>query len=300
MTLPNFITFEPFNRLRRLMNAALPENFASGLTINPLTYHDLDKALEGIEGVTLDDIADVEALSDGTLAYKNRRVLLYIRDRRASREYDPQQNLPKFHTANCQTLEEMRKHGHFEKYVTSARTDGKFKMMFIYGPNLEEASICELKVCRYCLDKLRYKGYNSQKDPKYRRDEIYRGFKLDEYFAAYPKNLIIALPAHTDDTAPINHYSIEFREISTRYRAENGWKCGNEDCRVDLSDHSYRKYLHTHHINAQKHDDPRENLKALCIRCHAEKPMHEHLKYSPEYREFMKIYPRLVQGTRSG
>jgi hypothetical protein len=30
MTLPNFIEFEPFNRLRRLMKAPLPENFQSG------------------------------------------------------------------------------------------------------------------------------------------------------------------------------------------------------------------------------------------------------------------------------
>jgi hypothetical protein len=137
-----------------------------------------------------------------------------------------------------------------------------------------------------------------RKGSKYRRDEIYEGFKLDEYFSAYPKNLIAVLPAHTDDTAPINDYSIDFREISTRYRAENGWKCENEGCRIDLSDPSYRKYLHTHHLNAQKHDDRRENLKALCIRCHAEEPMHEHLKYSTEYREFMKIYLPLVQGTK--
>src|SRR5271166_3817585 len=101
MTLPDFIEFEPFNRLRRLMNAPLPENFLSVYAINRLTQDDLDKALEGIEGVTVDDISDVKLLSDGTLAYKNRRVLLYIRDRRAFREYDPRDNLPKFHVTNC-------------------------------------------------------------------------------------------------------------------------------------------------------------------------------------------------------
>ena len=49
--------------------------------MKPLTQADLEKALEGIEGVTIDDINDVEVLHDGTLAYQNRRVLLYIRDK---------------------------------------------------------------------------------------------------------------------------------------------------------------------------------------------------------------------------
>jgi hypothetical protein len=33
MNLPNFIEFEPFNQLRRLMNAPLPDNFSSGYVI---------------------------------------------------------------------------------------------------------------------------------------------------------------------------------------------------------------------------------------------------------------------------
>jgi len=111
MTLPDFIAFEPFNRLRRLMNASLPEKFASGLTINPLTYDDLDKALEGIEGVTVEDISDVEVLSDGTLSYQNRRVLLYIRDRSGYRDHDPRELVPSFHVSDCRTLKRMRAGG---------------------------------------------------------------------------------------------------------------------------------------------------------------------------------------------
>src|SRR6266481_242261 len=121
MMLPDFIEFEPFNRLRRLMNAPLPNEFSSGYTINRLTQDDLDRALEGIEGVTVDDISDVTVLPDGTLSYQNRRVLLYIRDKWAF----PGQRLPKFHLANCKKLEEMRAHGRLERYVISTRSDGK-------------------------------------------------------------------------------------------------------------------------------------------------------------------------------
>jgi hypothetical protein len=291
MTLPDFIEFEPLNRLRRLMNASLPEGFSSGYVINRLTHNELDKALEGIEGVTVEDINDIEVLSDGTLGYKDHRVLLCIRDKWVL----PQQNLPKFHVADCRTLKRMRAGGLYGRYVVTQRTDGRFKMNFLHGNGNAQSEICELEVCRDCLDFLSYKGY-SHTDHK--RHKVYSSFSLSEYFTAYPKNLITTLPTHTDDTAPLNQYGIGFGETSTRYRAEHGWTCENEKCGVDLSDPSHRKYLHTHHLNAQKYDDRRENHKALCIACHAEEPMHAHLKNSPDYQAFIRIYPRLLQAAR--
>jgi hypothetical protein len=296
MMLPDFTEYEPFNRLRRLMNAPLPKNFSSGYIINPLTHDDLDRALEGIEGVAVDDIGDVQVLPDGTLIYKNRRVLLYIRDRAGYRDHDPRQLLPRFHVSNCRTLKRMRAGGRYERYVVSQRTDGRFKMYFLYGDGKAQSDVCELEVCRDCLEFLSYKGY-SHKD--HGRHEIHSAFSLSEYFTVYPKSLIASLPLHTEETAPLNYYSAGFREASTRYRAENGWRCENEKCGVDLSHASYKKFLHTHHVNAQKYDDRRENHKALCIRCHAEEPMHAQLKNSLDYREFMKIYPRLLQAARS-
>lgn len=295
MTLPDFLEFAPLTRLRFLMNAPLPESFSSGYVINRLTHDDLDTALEGIEGVTVDDISDVHPLPNGTLAYRGRRVLLYIRDKRVFPGQSPQQKFPKFHVANCSVLSRMRQNGKLERYVISTRTDGKFKMNFISAFDREEM-ICDLKVCKVCLANLTYKGYGQRR----RRDdkEIYSAFSLDEYFLAYPKNLITTLPTHTDDTAPLNQYGIGFGETSTRYRAEHGWTCENERCGVDLSDPSHRKYLHTHHLNAQKYDDRRENHKALCIACHAEEPMHAHLKNSPDYQAFIRIYPRLLQAAR--
>ena len=214
-------------------------------------------------------------------------MLLYIRDKRAFREYDPRDKLPKFHVANCKMLEEMRENGRFERYVIPTRVNGRFKMNFIYEFGARE-EICELKVCKLCLVHLQYEGYRDHRSDK----EVYDTFSLDDYFAVYPKNQIRTLPQHTDDTAPLNKYGHGFREASQRYRAENGWRC--ENCGIDLSRPSHRKYLHTHHVNAQKYDDRRENHKALCIRCHAEEPMHTHLKNSPEYWEFVGLYAQLL------
>jgi hypothetical protein len=286
MSLPEFLEFEPLNRLRRLMNASLPTEFSSGYVINHLTHDDLDRALEDIEGVTVDDISDVHVLPDGTLAYRDRRVLLYIRDKRAFREHDPREKLPKFHVANCKMLEEMRENGRFERYVISTRTNGRFKMNFIYEFGTR-GEIHELNVCKLCLAQLQYKGYRDHRNDK----RIYDTFALHEYFAAYPKNQIVALPVHTDDTAPLNEYRNSFPQASQRYRAEIGWRCQN--CGIDLSKPSHHKYLHTHHLNGQKYDDRAGNYKALCIRCHAEEPMHAHLRYSPDYQDFMRIYLRV-------
>jgi hypothetical protein len=291
MTLPNFIEFEPFNRLRRLMNAPLPDNFSSGYVINPLTRSDLDKALEGIEGVTIEDIGHVQPLPDGTLAYQDRRIILYIRDNRVFAGKSIK--LPKFHMANCSTLFQMWRRGRFGRYVISTRTDGRFRINIMDGSG-NESSIIKLEVCKLCLEHLHYEGY--RQGTRRRDKEIYNTFTLQEYFTAYPKNQITTLPLHTDHTAPLDEYGNGFREASQRYRAGNGWRCQN--CRMDLSHPSHRKYLHTHHLNAQKSDDRRENHRALCIRCHAEEPMHAHLKNSPDYREFSRIYPRLVQATR--
>jgi hypothetical protein len=289
MTLPNFVEFEPFNQLRRLMDAPLPNDFSSGYVINRLTRDDLDKALEGIEGVTVDDIEQVQPLPDGTLAYRDRRILFYIRDKRAFAGQNFRQQLPKFHIADCSRLAQMRQQGRFERYVISTRTDGKFKMNFLDRVG-NQSSLCELKVCKLCLEHLHYHGYRH--GTRRRDKEIYNSFALQEYFTAYPKNQITALPLHTDYTAPLNEYANGFRETSQRYRAENSWRC--ENCLIDLSHPSYRKYLHTHHLNARKSDDRRENHRALCIRCHAEEPMHAHLKNSPDYREFIRVYLRLL------
>jgi hypothetical protein len=184
----------------------------------------------------------------------------------------------------------MRQHGRFDRYVISTRTDGKFKMNFIDKLG-KQSSICQLKVCKLCLEHLHYKGYRH--GTRRRDKEIYNTFALEEYFTVYPKNQITALPLHTDLTAPLDEYGNGFREASQHYRAENGWRC--ENCRMDLSHPFHRKYLHTHHLNAQKSDDRRENHRALCIRCHAEEPMHAHLKNSPDYRAFMAVYPSLIQ-----
>lgn len=286
MKLPDFTTFRPLNKIRELMKAPLPDDVSLRHDIGRLTLLDL----EAMEGSGLDiEIDDIRELEDGTLAYKDSRVLLYIRDIPLYHNRSFQDSLPKFHVANCDTLKRMKANKRYDRYVVSVRKDGKFEVIFIRGNGRNKTDTCELKICKNCLNYISYKGYADAWQPQ--KVEIYNNFQITEYFEKYPRSIIVTPPTHDNYSAPLNDYGPGFRETSRRYRAENDWSC--EKCKVDLSHTTHRKYLHTHHINGLKYDNTPGNLQALCIQCHANEPMSAHIENLPDYKEFIRLYPAL-------
>ena len=123
MKLPDFFNFEPLNLIKEKMG--VPRNVYGVLTVlidpSRLTEEELKK-LTSSDGIDISP-DELSILPDGTLAYKNSRVLLYIRD---MERYEP-----RFHLANCSTLQEMRAKKRFDRYVVSANTDGNFKINII-------------------------------------------------------------------------------------------------------------------------------------------------------------------------
>jgi len=226
---------------------------------------------------------DVTILPDGTLAYKNNRVLLYIRDVPI---YGRQEWEPRYHLFNCAKLVEMSRNGRSDRYVVSARADGLFKINSIRETNkiTEDRRLC---VCQKCLDGLSLNGFSFQTMKKRQRKQIVAEFVPGDFFKLYTSSLHTIKPKYDSDTAPVNEYPADFGELSERLRRESGWKCQN--CHRILSDPRLRQFLHVHHVNGVRSNNTRQNLKILCIACHAEEPNHSHVRKSPNYAEFSKL-----------
>ena len=112
-------------------------------------------------------------------------------------------------------------------------------------------------------------------------------FLPEHFFAVYPLSLHIEKPKYDSDAAPLNEYPANFGELSERLRRESGWKCQN--CHRILSDPRFRQFLHVHHVNGVRSDNTRQNLKVLCIACHAGEPRHQHIRNTPAYAELLKL-----------
>jgi hypothetical protein len=253
-------------------------NPISNLKIDVLT---LDEILRTIGQVV--DISEVEFADDGTLMYQGRHVILYIRDKAF---YNDKIQMPKFHLANCTTLQDMWAKKKSERYVVSTRHDGLFRMnMSRDGGSTWDESEAQLDVCKNCLSALDWDGYRSASGST--KKSIFAGFGLKEFFKRYPNSPVTYTPLHTDATAPINDYPANFPDISKTFRESVGYKC--QSCGANLSDAKLRRFLHVHHKDGIKSNCLTSNLSAVCIECHIAQDNHGHLANSPDLQEFRKL-----------
>ncbi len=259
----------PLSRFQVVIKLPVPT--AKQRTLPPI---ELPLPTEGL------DVEGSEILthSDGTLFYKDKRVIIHIRD--------AAHHLPRFHLANCITLLEMKAAGRFERYVVSDREDGYFHIRM--GSSLLQKK--KLPVCQNCLDKLSWKGFSRETMSSSTRQVAVEKFSIKEFFIKYPHNLHKLVPLQTEESAPTNEYPTNWAEISSELRRQLGYAC--QQCHLVIGE-TRKQYLHVHHINGVRMDCRVENLKCLCISCHAKQPMHEHMKNSSDYQEFKALFPTL-------
>jgi hypothetical protein len=284
--LPDFEMDIELNALRKAMGAEL-RDYTAAPSADFLTIDEIERlAGEGIE-IPLDD---VRVLNDGTHFYKGRRVIVYIRD---VAEYGARVSMPKYHLAMCDTLNKMISEGRYKKrYVVATRDDGKFSIQRIRGEVFLKSEE-PLAVCQQCLDELKYKQFSLRMDPLRRANAVH-DFSLKGFFEEFGKSCVWAVPKYDAVHAPTNIYSPQFFRIAKALKQKRGYRCEQTECGIDLSDRENQRFLHAHHIDADKSDSHPSNIMLLCIRCHALEFQHAHVKDNPDYSRFCTKFPKMA------
>lgn len=243
------------DRLREIMGAPMIE-----------TEPSIWEKLQNRGGIELKNLNQLTVCNDGTFEFNGHKVLLYIRDQREKFAGDY-----RFHIANCETIQEFRANGRIQRYVVSNRTDGVFMVNILsYNRVIEQNVEKKLLVCKNCLHRINYKGYDLTRNFN-RNDQIFETFQISEFFRLYPATLNHHLDHTGNLNAPVNVYPDNWEEISHRTRAFRNWIC--EDCKTNFNNE--RNKLHVHHINGLKDDTKTSNLKVLCHKCHQNYHTHD-------------------------
>lgn len=282
MKLIDFKTFEPLERLRQIMGAEyipLTSNFNFiGLD------EEIEKLLES-KGIDIDikDIQNILCGKDQTIQYKNKRVVLYIRDwpiYSYKNRYSEKER--KIHIAHCSTLKQMFAQKKKERYVIASRNDGLFLIQKIRNNQIIKTEEKKLEVCSNCLHTIGWMGYHSQLSDS-EKQEIKDRFTLENFFKFYPKNLIDATGIARDEIARNNVYPPNWTYISEKTRKGVNWMC--QECCIHLEKH--KNFLDVHHIDGNKSNSLSTNLKVLCVECHSK--IHSHMQQSDRLRNFITL-----------
>jgi hypothetical protein len=167
----------------------------------------------------------------------------------------------------------------FQMDRKSTGRSGRFNVNFLMRGAPHRSEDRELSVYQNCLAALSWDGFSAQQTREERRRRV-AWFSPKAFFAKFPIALLNDDGFETEAGAPLNDYTEDFEKVSARLKAEVHYCC--EQCGSDLSHPSLRRYLHAHHVSARRYDNRRENLKVLCVECHARQPAHGHMAKFPD------------------
>jgi hypothetical protein len=185
--LPNFLEDADLNALRTRMGATELGSYRLSWNPHRFTVGELEELIHA--GIDVRYIDEVRALPDRTLSYKDRRVVLYLRDVPVVRAALRPANEPLvYHVADCGIVRAMRTLEKTAPLAVSAREDGLFGVNLLDG-ELQSASFERLAVCEECLIELCFENYSRAMAPE-ERVRARRGFTMTAFFERYRRNLV--------------------------------------------------------------------------------------------------------------
>ena len=90
--------------------------------------------------------------------------------------------------------------------------------------------------------------------------------------------------AQVSRTVPLDDFGGDFGENAAEAMALAHYRC--TQCGIDLSADHLRRFLHVHHKQVVKHDNPLSELVVLCIGCHANQSGHGLMRALLDFSEF--------------
>ena len=183
MKLPDFEQFEPMNALRKEMGADELGSFEAFDAQYQLTSLEIERLTHEYIEVPFNR---VRSLPDGTLAFKNARVLMF--QLAQPEDQGAGQFLYHYHLADCRHLQGM----------TKKRIRSQASVLLGFAVNqsiqhriqtlLESDGSIEFKPCWECLHALRFDGFDGDKHRKrLHSEQVWRQFQLERFIDKYPQ-----------------------------------------------------------------------------------------------------------------
>ena len=286
--------------LRESMGAPLGQVDLQTATLPPITTtfeQDLDR--DGDFVFDGGDINEIVTFPGGLIAAGDRQVTLHILEPFCAEELLLEvpangPRVPRFHVADCTTLETMRANGLGNRYVISVRQESQFRVRPWDAATRfrGDDTFASLIPCRNCLSALNYEGWLDLSRGE--QNSIVNNFDLEEFLDTF-RPIFRCLPLYTTDTYPGGDYTADFARISLQFRRSKNWRC--DCCQIDLSSH--RGLLHVHHIDHIRANNVRTNLRALCAECHKSQPYHGHMHIRPQERTLLRQLRQTQRGAAS-
>lgn len=237
----------------------------------------LEKLKSGIE-VPGKDIR----FDKGFLTYGGRKIVAYIRDQRMM-SYDGTSNY-RFHLMDCSTMQNMRAKGRERRYVATQRSDGRFEVNYsqrvFFGSttspfsrrgDIRKATL-KLALCQNCWWELVRRGLYHYHDKE--------SFSLKGFFKQHDSGVARTV-RKIEEVEQVQEYQPNQDDLSREYRKAVGYRC--QLCQVNCRNE--QGLLHLHHVDGDPSNNAHHNLRVLCVDCHANEPLHQHMGRSARDQE---------------